>query len=124
MKQKDPEKFDNYVLKLTGKAEIPQKLEIGDKVEVKIEGTIDAITESDNQDGSFTYYFKFVPVIVHLLNQEGKVIYTKDIRRWSQKLRRVLLEEWRIAEINKDFNNDYYPERMAKIIQAVINGEV
>ena len=58
---KYPEQKDSYVLKLGGKAELPNPLTIGHNYKITIDGSITAITESDNDDGSHTFYHKFQP---------------------------------------------------------------
>ena len=95
MKQKDETKKDTYFIKLTGKAEIPYKLETGDKVGIAIEGAITAVTESDNHDGSFTYYAKFIPMIVKMVDKHGTNKNIMNIHKTTE-------EEF------KDFMKDTY----------------
>ncbi len=116
--------MDTKYIKLTGKAEIPDDLEIGMNIGVAIDGTITSKTESDNNDGSHTKYYKFEPVIVKMVDEKGKVIHTKDIRKWSQKMRSALWKEWNNVKTNEDFDIEYYPERMRQITTKIIEGEI
>ena len=118
---KDIEKQDNWVLKLQGKAELPRPLEIGYNFKIQIDGSITAITEQDNDDGSRTFYYKFEPVLVEAINQKGERIKAKDVRQQSKKLRACLYREWEEANIPVEFN-DYYEQRMGEIIAGVIEG--
>jgi len=84
---KDLDKTDDHFIKLVGKANIPQGLEIGNNYGVRLSGTITATTESDKNDGSHAIYYKFEPVIVVVITDKGESIRAKDTRSLSQLFR-------------------------------------
>lgn len=86
--------MDNYVIKLTGKAELPEPISIGSNYDVALSGAITSETISDNDDGSKTHVFTFKPVKVEVLNEKGKTIKARDPRSYSQKLRAYLYRSW------------------------------
>lgn len=115
MTTKDKNSINSYILKLSGKAEIPKPLEIGHNFKIKIDGSITAITESDNDDGSRTYYYKFEPVLVEMVTEKGETIKAKDVRSRSRQLRSRLWGIWQEQNIVGEFEN-FYDEAMKKII--------
>lgn len=121
MTTKDKEKQDEWVLKLTGKAALPKPLTIGYNFRIQIDGSITAITEQDNDDGSRTFYYKFEPVLVEGITEKGERIKAKDVRQQSKRLRAYLYREWDDANVNVEFE-EYYNQRMAEIIAGVIEG--
>ena len=121
MKNKDPQAIDSQVLKLTGKAELPKPLEIGHNYLVSIKGSITAKTESDNNDGSSTFYYKFEPVAIEVIDEKGERIQAKDTRRKSQMLRSCIWKRWQ--ESGEDIDDkEFYNNLMEKIIGRVIEG--
>jgi len=109
--------MDNYVLKLSGKAELPEPLEIGLNFSVLLEGSIVAETITDNDDGTRTHYFKFKPVIVEAIKKTGERIRAKDTRGKSQQLRALLYRRWR--EENEPIEFDiFYEKRMTEIMST------
>ena len=118
---KDPQQTNSYVIKLMGKAELPNELEIGHNYSVSIQGSITAKTESDNEDGSSTFYYKFEPVVVEVITEKGERIRAKDTRGMSKQLRSCIWKNWQDANENIDFE-DYYQSEMKRIIKAEIEG--
>jgi len=114
--------LDSQVLKLTGKAELPKPLTIGHNYEIKLNGSITGINKSDNNDGSFTYYHKFEPILVEVITEKGERIKAKDTRRKSQMLRSCIWKTWQDSKKNIEFEK-YYDDRMSQIIRSVIEGE-
>jgi hypothetical protein len=119
MIQNHEPKNDTYFIKLTGKAEVPNKFETGDKVGIAIEGSITAVTESDNHDGTFTYYAKFTPMIVKMVNNKGKVLSIRDVRGLSSRQRSAYYRLWNEKGIEGEFN-DYYERRMIAHIRSIL----
>jgi hypothetical protein len=91
---KDETLRNDHVLKLTGKAELPNSLEIGTNYEVKIKGSITSLTEADKFDGTHVIYYKFEPVLIEVINEIGKTLKLKDKRRVSQKIRNMAWKEF------------------------------
>jgi len=112
---KDPITTDNYILKLTGKAELPSALVIGNNYETKIHGTITSITESDNNDGSHALYYKFEPVRIEIMSDKGEALKLKDTRSLSQLFRARMWGYWQKAKTDKSFD-DFYQGIMENLI--------
>lgn len=106
---------DNHVLRLTGKAELPEAIQQGHNYHVSIEGSIDAVTQSDNHDGTYTYSYRFKPVKVDLLNAQGQTIRAKDTRGKSQLLRARLWKVWTNNDDGLEFN-DWYDRLMNNLV--------
>ncbi len=112
---------DSYVLKLSGKAELPERLSIGHNYKIGLGGSIVDETKSDNNDGSFTYTYRFIPVAISIIDDSGKTIQARDPRSRSQQLRAAIWREWQVKNSDLSFD-DYYDREMLKLIQSRING--
>ncbi len=108
----------DYLIKLSGKAELPEPLEIGMNYEIKAKGTITSINEADKDDGSRTFTYKFEPVIIEVISESGKAIKAKDVRQKSRQLRAALWREWKENGENIEFE-DYYNQKMDEIIKSI-----
>lgn len=108
-----------HCIKLSGKAWIPEAVEIAHNYEVKCSGGITSKTESDNDDGSRTIYYKFEPVMIEILTNKGQRLHAADTRSRSVQLRSSLYRNWREANIEQPFE-DWYDKQMVDIIKAVI----
>lgn len=97
---KDITKQDSWVIKLSGKAELPKPLKISHNFKLEISGSITAITEQDNDDGSRTYYYKFEPVLVEGIDEKGERIKAKDVRKTSQRMRSRSWLYWKENNVN------------------------
>ncbi len=118
---KDLKSQNEYVLKLAGKAYIPQELEIGRNYKITSDGTITAKIETDLDNGSHLLTFKFSPVLVEIQEEGKPAIRAKDVRRQSQKLRGIIYRQWQEDNVSIEFEI-YYEKKMLNIIQAVIEG--
>lgn len=107
--------MNSHYLKLLGKAELPQAIEIGHNFKVLLEGSITAVTKTDNDDGSHTYSYKFNPVLVETINDKGERIRAKDTRSRSQQLRSLLFKRWRSEDSSEEFET-WYDKEMTRII--------
>ena len=116
----DEEAINDYIIKLTGKASLPEALDIGHNYTVKIQGSITAKTETDRFDGGRIYYYRFEPVIVEVITETGKTIRARDTRRASQRLRSAIWKLWQDKQINREFD-EYYEEIMRKLIKQVLS---
>lgn len=112
----DPEKRNTLVLRLSGKAELPSELKIGFNYLVHLQGTITALTESDNNDGSHTFYYKFQPILVELITETGETLKLKDARSLSQRLRACFWKDWQDENVNCEFE-DFYARLMQELIK-------
>lgn len=104
-----------YVLKLTGKASIPEALEIGHNYTVSIGGSVTSKTEVDSQGEEHILYYKFEPVAVEILTQTGQTIKAKDTRSRSTQMRSLLFKRWREQNIAEEFD-EWYDKRMVELM--------
>lgn len=109
--------MDSHVIKLSGKAELPEALEIGHNFRVKLEGSITAATKADNHDGTFTHYYKFEPVRVEVVTGLGKTLKGKDPRRRSVQMRSLLMKRWQEEGVGEF--EPYYDRKMLEIMQTL-----
>ncbi len=116
----DPSQKQEHAIKLTGKAFIPEALLIGERYHVAIDGTITERNESDNHNGTHLLTYKFEPVMVAVIDDKGKSIRGKDVRRKSQQLRAAIYREWESSGDNTEFE-DYYNMRIDGYIKDIIN---
>ena len=116
---KDPQTIDDYLLKLSGKAALPELPKIGYNYEVNIKGSIVSITEADRDDGGRIFTAKFEPILVELIKETGEKLRGRDTRRRSQQVRAALFRQWRDNNESEDFEK-YYDKEMLKIIQSII----
>lgn len=85
---------DTYLLKLSGKAELPDAILPGHNFHVALDGSIVSETISDNEDGTFTHTYTFRPVKVDVLTPKGEMLHLKDSRSNSQLIRGLLYKRW------------------------------
>ena len=86
--------INEKILQLTGKATIPEALEVGSNYKIQIDGSVITETLSDNHDGTFNKIYKFKPVVVLITDETGKTIKSKDTRSMSQLLRGLIRKKW------------------------------
>ena len=111
----------SYILRLTGKAELPQDIQIGHNYHVSLEGSVPSVTESDNDDGTHNRIYTFKPVKIEVLDEKGKTIKLKDARRKSQLLHGELWHAWKFEDKGLDADQ-YYEKAMSGIIKNI--GEI
>ncbi len=109
---------EEFYLKLNGKVNIPERLEIGHNYHISLAGSITKEERADNNDGSFLVSWKFEPITCEVLTNKGLRIKATDKRKLSQKLRGRLFMIWQESGESMDFA-DYYEKRMNEIIQNV-----
>lgn len=109
--------MDSHVIKLTGKAELSEPLEIGHNFKTILEGSITAETIADNEDGTKIHYYTFKPVLVEAITSKGERLRAKDTRSRSQQLRSLLFKRWREENVPEEFDS-YYDKKMLEIIQS------
>lgn len=108
--------INDYVVRLTGKASIPEALLIGQNYELHLQGTVTSLTESDKNDGSHVFYYKFEPVVVELITDKGESIKAKDPRSMSQLFRARLWKQWQSNADGLTFDQ-WYERLMMNLIQ-------
>lgn len=113
---KDPEKTNDYFVKLTGKANIPCTMDIGRNYKLQIQGTVTSLTESDKNDGSHAIYYRYEPVLVELVDDLGQSIKAKDTRSLSQLFRARMWKCWTKNPQDLEFDQ-FYEKLMQNMIQ-------
>lgn len=98
---------NEHVLKLSGKATLPEAVLNTHAYSLLIDGSITSVTESDNHDGTVNVYYKFEPVLVQMIKDNGDTIKAKDIRSQSKKLRNLLYKIWEENGIPGEFEPFY-----------------
>jgi hypothetical protein len=109
--------LNNYILKLTGKAELPEPIAIGHNFNVALSGSIVSEAKHDNSDGSFSFIYTFKPVKVELLTDKGESLKLKDTRSASQLFRGALYKNWLNEQSSLPFD-DWYTRFIMNLIQA------
>lgn len=109
--------INEYVVKLTGKANIPVPLEIGHGYEILSKGEITTVTESDNNDGTHNLYYKFVPITSEITDELGKLhIKTKDKRSNSKLIFDLHRKLWSDSKDDPRELQDSYDEFCKEIM--------
>jgi hypothetical protein len=108
--------INEHVIKLSGKASLPAPLIIGENYRMTLNGTVVSKTESDNQDGTSTLYYKFEPINVELVDDMGSSIRSKDTRSNSALLRSYLWKLWKDSCSSLEFV-DFYDGVMSHIMR-------
>lgn len=116
-------RISEYVLKLQGKATLLNELNLGHSFKLEIDGAVDQKTDEDNEDGTYTRYYRFKPILVKVLYDNGEVTKTKDVRKRSQQMRAAIRREWEMKN-EAITEEDYYDQRMSRLIGKIINGEI
>ncbi len=105
----------SHILKLSGKAELPNEIDVGSNYRVSLEGSIISMTESDNENGTYTRTYTFRPVKIDLLDPKGKMLKLKDPRQKSQLFRGRVWSIWKDAPTPQTFD-DFYDHLMSNLI--------
>ena len=74
------------ILKITGSASLPEKLDLSKDYKLMIEGSVYKVEYSDNQDGTLNRIHKLKLITGEIETEKGWT-KLKDKTRWSQKLR-------------------------------------
>ena len=98
--------INENILRLTGKVNLAQPLELGNDYTITVTGAITAATTIDLHDGSFDRIFKLEPRLVTAIDDKGETLKIKDKGSHAQKLRSRL---YRIFEESPhgEFENFY-----------------
>lgn len=115
----DEKAIEDYIVKLSGKASLPAPLELGRNYLISIRGSITTETKADRFDGGVIKTWRFEPILVELVNDEGKTIKARDTRRRSVQLRSALWKIWRDIDSKEDFE-EFYDAEMLKIIKDIL----
>ena len=105
---KDKEETDSYILKLTGKAELPESIEINNNFKILIQGAITKKEEEDNERGGRNYSFTFKPVIIETIDHIGKTLKARDSRSDSKLWKAQLWSKWKETETGMNDEQFYH----------------
>lgn len=108
--------INSYFIQLTGKANIPEPLELGSGYHVSIEGEITKVSDTNNHDGSADRVFKLEPIKCEILDERGKVITAKDTRSMSKKFRAVHYKLWEANDRDVPDQEQAYDRTMRYIL--------
>ena len=106
----------NFVLKLSGKAELPQDIEMGNNYHISLSGAVPKVEEHDNENGTVTRIYTFKPVKVELLDQLGNTLQLKDTRSKSQLFRARVFGIWKQVYKEEAFE-ELYDKLMDHLIE-------
>lgn len=110
--------INSYILKVSGRAELPHDIEVGHNYHVSLEGSIPKVEMHDNEDGTWNQIYTFNPITVELLDKKGKTLKLKDTRSASQLLRGRLWKKWQDANTDLPFD-EWYNRIMLELIKNV-----
>src|SRR3990172_1191094 len=82
--------INENILRLTGKVNLAQPLELGNDYTITVTGAITTATTIDLHDGSYDRIFKLEPRLVTAIDDKGETIKIKDKGSQAQKLRNRL----------------------------------
>lgn len=99
--------METFYVKLSGKCNIPQKLEIGHNYKLSGDCSVTSEQRIDNNDGTFDIVSKLEPITVAVERDNGEVIKAKDPRRNSQKIRNYLFKIYTAEGYIEDFDKVY-----------------
>lgn len=110
--------ISSFVIRLTGKAELPLGIDIGHNYRTTLEGSITQQTDTDNDDGSLTRIYTFRPIKVEVMSPLGETIKAKDTRRNSELIRSLIRKKWYDAASNLD-PEEFYTKVCASIMMNI-----
>lgn len=120
---------DTYFIKLQGKANIPEPLEVDKNYRISADCSITQEKRDSNNDGSFAVTFKAEPVTVEILKENGKIVKAADPRKNSVKFRNSIWKEYYNEGYTEDFDSIYdqvtleaifiIPELMRRAIKKI-----
>jgi hypothetical protein len=108
---------DSYVIKISGKAQLPYAIKAGHNWRVSSEGSVVSETISDNEDGSFTHTYTYKPVRVEVMTPLGETLKLADTRSDSQLFRAMMFKIWKAQNDLRNFDQVYH-DGMRQMIDA------
>ncbi len=106
--------MENFFLKLTGKVNIGEPLELEHDYHISLQGSITGSSKDTNHNGDFDIAYKFEPLTVELLKRTGETLKA-DRTKKSQKLRNRIYIAWKESKEEMDFL-EYYERQMNYLI--------
>lgn len=109
---------DTYLIRISGKAELPEAINIGSNYHLSLEGSITSKTTTDEENGSFVHTFLFRPIKMELLDPLGKTLKLKDTRTLSQQFRAIMWRNWKERDESESFEEVVYPRLMRNMLNS------
>lgn len=97
--------MEEFTLKLTGKANIPKALALGNAYRIILDGEVTKEEKQSNHDGSNNVIFTYKPIIAQI-ETEHEVLKTKDLRNNSVKFQKACWKVW--ADSNLEGESDSF----------------
>lgn len=98
---------NNIWIKVTGKSNIPETLQIGKSYSIANHVEITKEEKSNNQDGTFDLIYKAEILTTEILKDNGETIKAKDTRQNSVKMRKVIYAIWSQKNTSIPFDTFY-----------------
>lgn len=99
--------ISSHFLRLTGKAELPREIEMGNNYHVSLSGAVKSITNHDNEDGTVARMYTFKAIKVELLDELGETLKLKDTRSNSQRFRSLVYKYYINNAMTVEFDDFY-----------------
>lgn len=99
--------MENYFIKILGKANVPERVDIGHNYKLTADCSVTQEQKVDNHDGSYDIIFKVEPVTIEIQRDNGEIIKAKDPRKNSQKIRNYLFKIYSDEGYIEDFDKVY-----------------
>lgn len=106
--------LNNIWLKIAGKSNIPETLEIGKSYSIANNVEITKEEKSNNQDGTFDLIYKAEILTTEILKDNGETIKAKDTRQNSVKIRKVIYAIW--SQKNTSIPFDIFYDKFTNLI--------
>lgn len=110
--------INSHILRLTGKCELPEAVQIGHNYTVTLKGSIVSENESDNEDGTHNKSYSFRPVTGEIQSDDGEALKLKDNRSNSTLIRQLIYKRWVNAANTMSFE-DFYDKVCSTIMREV-----
>lgn len=99
--------LNNSWIKITGKSNIPEPLEIGKSYSIANNVEITKEEKSNNQDGTYDLIYKAEILTTEILKDNGQTIKAKDTRSNSTKARKLAYSIWSQKDTSMPFDVVY-----------------
>jgi hypothetical protein len=110
---------ETYYLKLTGKVNVPNKVEIGHNYKITIDGSVTEEKREDNEDGTFSITSTFRPILAEIQKDHGEIVKSKDVRKRSQQIRAFLYRMWEADAGDSRGHEEAYDQTMKYILANI-----
>jgi hypothetical protein len=98
---------ETYFIKISGKANIPERLEVDKNYHIACDCSITQESKDSNENGTYDITFKAQPMTVEILKSNGSIIKAKDPRRVSVRMRNFIYKNWSQEGCVYDFEEVY-----------------